>query len=185
MSKKIGIIAEDSSDIDVLTEIIAKISPKNSFTVKKFVGNGCGKLRQKCGSWANQLLDSGCEHIILVHDLDRYNENELRKNLKEKVNFPNSLIVIPIEELEAWLLSDENAIKAVFSLTKTPKKISDCEVIKSPKEYLEKLVWSLGKKRYLNTVHNKKLSAEMNLNELLRCNSYIPLHNYLTNDVFC
>lgn len=186
MSKTIGVIAEDKSDVEVVTEILAKYMARNSFSVKQFVGNGCGKVKQKCDSWARLLFRSGCEHVFLFHDLDRNNLTRLRKSLEKKLpalDFPNALIVIPIEEIEAWLLSDAQAIRHAFALTKTPKQISDCETIISPKEHLAKMVWLSERKRYLNTVHNKKISEQISLKNLKRCSSFTSLDKYLRERV--
>lgn len=183
MSKKIGIIAEDNSDIDVISEIIKKYIDDSDFTIKKFVGNGCGKLKSKCSSWASMLLKSGCDHILLFHDLDRNDEGELLKELEGKIakkDFPNSVIVIPVEEMEAWLLSDPQAIKKVFSLQKVPKINKNSEAIKSPKEHLKEVVWKCGKKRYMNTAHNKKIAKEIDVEKLKKCRSYVKLDSYIT-----
>lgn len=184
LSKKIGVIAEDNSDIEVVSEILAKYINVNDFTVKKFIGHGCGKLRNKCASWAKLLTKQGCSHILLFHDLDRHCETVLRKDLEDKIRLQgicDSIVVIPIEEMEAWLLSDPEAIKSAFSLKSKPKNISDCEAISSPKEYLRNLVWSLGRKKYLNTVHNKKIANLTSLNNLKRCRSFKVLDEYLQN----
>ncbi len=186
MSKKIGIIAEDDSDIQVVNEILSKYLSVNEYKIKKFVGNGCGKLRQKCQSWTENLFRQGCAHVLVFHDLDRNNENELRELLKKKVppsSYPNSLIVIPIEEMEAWLLSDSNALKETFSLNKKPKHIGNCESIPSPKEHIAKLIWGIGKKRYLNTAHNSKIAKYTSLGNLRRCNSFIPLDKYIQDQI--
>lgn len=186
MSKKIGIIAEDNSDILVITKIFEKYMDSSSFSIRKFVGNGCGKLRNKCGAWAKMLTNSGCEHILVFHDLDRNSERDLREDISNKINnqmFPNSIIVIPVEELESWLLSDVSAIRDVFKLEKAPSEISDCEIIKSPKEYLRDLVWKIGKKRYLNTTHNCKIANKVSIANLLRCKSYRPLDKYITENI--
>lgn len=186
MAKKIGVIAEDDSDVDVITEILAKYMAKNTFSIKKFVGNGCGKLKQKCDSWAQSLVLRGCEHVFLFHDLDRNNEKKLRKALESKLPsrlFPNSLIVIPIEEIEAWLLSDMEAIKKVFSLPKAPKAIANCEQIESPKERLAETIWHIGRKRYLNTVHNKIISQHASLDNFRRCSSFRSFDDYLIQKV--
>jgi len=186
MSKLIGVIAEDSSDVQVVNAILEKYLPSNQFSIKKFVGNGCGKLRNKCGSWAKMLAKSGCEHIIIFHDRDRSEEKEIRDILESKVRkdeFPSSIIVIPIEELEAWLLSDANAIKIVFNLRTRPKKITNCEAIESPKEFLRNLVWQIGKKRYLNTTHNKKIAEQSDITNFQRCKSYKPFDKYVRENI--
>jgi hypothetical protein len=185
MSKTIGIIAEDNSDIEVIVEILAKYLERNAFSVKHFVGNGCGKLMQKCGSWADTLTKRGCDHILLFHDLDRNSEAELRKRLVAKIapsGLERSIIVIPTEELEAWLLSDVEAIKKTFSLKKLPKRIANCEVVKSPKEHLAALVWSSDRKQYMNTVHNRRISQYTSLENLRRCSSFAAFDQYVTDN---
>lgn len=187
MSKKIGIIAEDASDIEVISEILGKYIDQCDFSVKRFVGNGCGKLRSKCKSWASLLSKSGCEHILLFHDLDRNNEVSLRKDLEGKVgkdDFPNSIVVIPIEEMEAWLLVDPVAIKTVFGLSKEPKIANQPESICSPKEYLRDIVWKTGKKRYINTAHNKKIATEISVEKFNNCKSYSKLDKYI-REIIC
>lgn len=182
MPNKIGIIAEDSSDVSVIYVILGKYLSSNDFSVKKFVGNGCGKLRNKCGAWANMLVKSGCEHILIFHDRDRNEEKAIREVLESKVckeEFPNSIIVIPVEELEAWLLADSNAIKVAFNLKNAPNQISDCEAVESPKEFLRDMVWKIGKKRYLNTTHNKKIAEQSNISSFLRCKSYKSFDKYV------
>ncbi len=182
MSKQIGLIAEDDSDVSVITEIIAKYLDRNKFSIKKFVGNGCGKLKQKCDSWVENLVKRGCHHIVLIHDLDRADEGKLRKQLLDKIGevyLDQSIVIIPIEELEAWLLAGNHAIKEVFSLEKSPVRIHNCETIESPKEHLRDLVWKMGKKRYLNTIHNIKIAEKISIHDLLRCSSFVPLDKFI------
>lgn len=186
MAIKIGIIAEDISDIQVITEILSKYLKSNSFSTKHFVGKGCGKLKNKCRAWVDNLIKQGCEHIFIFHDLDRNNEDKLRKDISEKIstlNFKNSLIVIPIEELEAWLLSDIDAIRKVFSITNVIKQPSNAEGVKSPKEHIERLVRQAANKIYINTIHNKKIASHTPLEQLKKCSSYLPLHNYIFGNV--
>ncbi|MEK6789482.1 MAG: DUF4276 family protein [Pseudomonadota bacterium] len=186
MTNSIGIIAEDVSDVEVIVEILEKYIARNTFSVKKFTGDGCGKLRSKCETWTSILFKSGCTHVFIFHDLDRNDEISLRKTLEKKVSptkYPNSLVVIPVEELEAWLLSDAAAIQKTFSLPKVPREIHDCEAVSSPKEHLEEIVWSIGKKRYLNTIHNKKISKIMSLSSLRKCRSFKDFDAYITKNI--
>jgi hypothetical protein len=187
VSKSIGVIAEDRSDVDVVSALFEKYVPKSNFTVRHFVGNGCGKLKNKCRTWTETLFQLGCEHVFLFHDLDRQIEAELRKLLEEripKLEFPTALIVIPIEEMEAWLLSDIEAIKAVFAMKAKLKRYKNCEAVNSPKEEIGRLAWNTNKKRYLNTVHNKRIAEKVSLDNLRRCPSYLPFDAYLKKNVF-
>lgn len=186
-SMKLGVIAEDKSDVEVVSAILEKYAPKNDFVVKKFVGNGCGRLRNKCRTWTETLLKGGCAHVLIFHDLDRNEEAKLFKALRDKVpvrEFPNSLIVIPIEEMEAWLLADEDAISKAFSLKQSLKRVPDPENVQSPKEEIGHIVWSAAKKRYVNTVHNVKIASVASRDNFMRCSSYAKLDEYLSNTVF-
>lgn len=186
-SKSIGVIAEDISDVEVVSLLLEKYVSKNQFAIRRFVGNGCGKLRNKCKTWAETLVRSGCEHVLVFHDLDRRNEAELRATLEKKLpkeKFPTTLIVVPIEEMEAWLLSDEDALRSVFSLKTTPKPYPNCELIQSPKEEIGRLVWTAARKRYLNTVHNQRIAEKTSLANLRRCASFLPFDQYITTNVF-
>ena len=186
---KLGILAEDASDVDVLSILLSKIDPKRVFSVRKFIGHGCGKLRHKCQSWAEQLAREGCGVVILLHDRDREDVQQLRATLE--ANFlpcpvKKHLIVIPVEELEAWLLSDQKALRAAFNLKKEPKCPNNPETVKSPKEKLAELIWrASGKnKRYINTIHNSRIAAHLQISTLRKCAAFRPLEGFwkgLTN----
>jgi hypothetical protein len=163
---KLGIIAEEQNDVDVILEISKKILGGRSVSKRSFVGHGCGKLRRKCE----------------VHDLDRKSKAELHQELTSKiklVGFSRKLVLIPTEELEAWLLSDPQAIQRCFNLSQTPKIRKNPETIASPKEYLRDLVWSLGKKKYVNTIHNVKIAKNIELGKIASCQSFMPLSDFL------
>ncbi len=186
MTNRIGIIAENNSDVEVIKEILKKYFNENTYAVKKYIGKGCGKLKQKCTAWAINLRRSGCNHIIVFHDLDENDEHSLRCSLEEKINITennNSLVVIPIKEMEAWLLTDINAIKSAFNLQKVNKPIRNCETIDSPKEFLRDIVWKTGKKRYLNTVHNVKIASFISKEKFMQCKSYHIFDKYLNEDI--
>lgn len=179
---RLGLIAEDKSDIGVMRQIAGKILPEGSFDTKHFVGEGCGKLKRKCRAWAEQLLRRGCSHIIVVHDLDDEAEKDLRKLLEDTikgVGGRGALILIPVYEIEAWLLSDSQAIKKVFSLRREPKVPASPESIRDPKAALEELVWKAEKKRYFNSVHNEPIAVAARLTKLERCSSFKPYPEFL------
>jgi hypothetical protein len=105
----------------------------------------------------------------VVHDLDRNkttmelnDENQLRARL-EKVLINNPItyksIIIPIEELEAWLLSD---------------RASNPEKIINPKNELRKL------DRNYRTADNTKIAEKITIDHIARqCPSFKPLQEFL------
>jgi len=182
MTKLVGVIAEDQSDVEVINEIIAKIAT-NSYGVKRFVGHGCGKLRAKARMWAENLYQRGCRLLIVVHDLDTSSLNALREQILAAVTpcpIPIYLVVIPIRELEAWLLADHQAIRAAFKIKASVPMIRNPEALIRPKEHLRNLVEQrLGKGSYVNTIHNKRIAEKSSVINLRRCTSFRPLECFL------
>jgi len=187
MTTRIGVIAEDISDVDVFREIVVKIA-KRDFAIRKFVGFGCGKIKRECNRWARNLKEQNCTLLVLLHDLDKNNYTDLQSNLIGALSpspIKNNIIVIPIKEVEAWLLSDEDAIRAVMNLRTKVSRVPNPENIDNPKEYLGRLIEqkSGGTKHYLNTVHNKKLASMVRLQSLERCKSFLHLEKFLLKNL--
>ena len=183
--KSIGLIVEDNSDFDSFKILIQRITNKDNIKFRKAISNGCGKLRRKAYSYAVNLHQRGCNMIIIVHDLDRNDYKLLKTELEEKIsNSPANynFICIPIEEVEAWFLSDLESIKKTFDLERIPKIKGLPETIQSPKEEIEHLVKvnSRHTKLYLNTKHNSILSQNVSLDLLYtKCKSFQELNDYL------
>lgn len=180
---KISILAEDHSDVEVISMILRKIAPMKRFSVRPFVGNGCGRLRNKCAAWSLQAEIEGCKAVIIVHDQDKKCSSELRQELEAKVKQCrriSRIIVIPVEEIEAWLLADPRALRCAFSLKKEPKCPNNPESISDPKEKLEGLVWreSSKTKRYVNAIHNVRIAKHLDIACLKKCRAFQPLEAF-------
>ncbi|MBT1071072.1 DUF4276 family protein [Pelotalea chapellei] len=189
MSKKtslVGIIAEDDSDVESIRLLIKRISGKENIGAKKFVGKGCGKIKRKCSAWANQLKQKGCGVLIVVHDLDRNQEGILRKQIIDSLvpnPFSKWLVSIPTEELEAWLLSDSNAIKDALKLRKMPDNIHHPETVISPKEHLGSIVEKCSDDTvvYINTKHNSKIVEKIDVSQIsIKCPSFVSFHDFIS-----
>lgn len=184
----IGIIAEDESDVAVLKHFASKLTSRR-FSVSKFTGKGCGPLKRKTPGWCKAFLEKGCSAIVLVHDRDRNKEDALRRDL-EKIVADLKLqkmmfVVIPCEELEAWLLSDTKALKSAMNLASIPKQILHPETIDSPKEHLSKLVHAhskLNSKRYVNSVHNLLIAKALKVTAISqRCPSFRHFESFVSS----
>jgi hypothetical protein len=174
---KMGIIAEEDSDVEVLAGITLNLLKPHSMGFPRFVGNGCGKLRRKCQGWARILVQKGCRWIVVVHDLDAYHELELRTYLTQAVEGSGakaSVVLIPKREIEAWLLYDSRAIASAFREHKSPKVPGDPESLADPKKHLRDLIWKEYRKRYLNTLHNPLIATRIDVSILRRSGSFAP-----------
>ena len=177
MSVQVGVIAEDDSDVEVLYELTCKLVRRGSFSFRHRIGHGCGKLRRKCGSWAVNLLHGGCSHLVVIHDLDEYDERQLRETLTASVSavgFVGHLVLIPVREIEAWLLTDAAALRTVFRMAREPKLPANPESVADPKKKLYSVVWKGSGKRYVNTIHNSSIAAEISIANVKRCRSFQP-----------
>ncbi len=174
---KMGIIAEDDSDVRVLREITLALLKPRTVGFSRFVGDGCGKLRRKCCAWAKNLVSQGCPWIVVVHDLDVYDEQQLRTQLTRAIapaQAKASVVLIPKREIEAWLLYDGAAIAAAFSERRHPQVPGNPESLLDPKKHLRDLIWKKYRKEYLNTVHNPLIAKHIDLRLLGRSGSFAP-----------
>jgi hypothetical protein len=181
---RVGIIAEDDSDVDAAKVLIRRVAETSSIGVKRFVGQGCGKIKRKCLSWATTLKSKGCQYLILIHDLDRNDLQQLRDHLEAAISpspIATYLICIPVEEMEAWWLSDPQAIKKALNLKVAPKVTVHPQLIASPKEHIAELVRTCSKKTkmYLNTKHNEKIAEHLDLSKARKCDSFEPFFNFV------
>lgn len=183
--KEIGLIVEDNSDFESLSILIKRLTKKDNLKFRKAIGNGCGKLRRKALMYADNLAKKGCNMVIIVHDLDRNSYAELYNELSNKMlesSAKFNFVCIPVEEIEAWFLSDLGAIKTTFNLMRLPRISGAPETITSPKEKIGELVRSNSNntKLYLNTKHNAKLSESISIERLIsKCDSFRKLNDFV------
>ncbi len=174
---KIGIIAEDESDVAVVREITLNLLKPKVVGFKRFLGGGCGKLRRKCSAWARNLVCQGCPCVVVVHDLDVHNEKQLRADLANAIKPAGAtatVVLIPRREIEAWLLYDGAAIASAFRERRPPRLPGNPESLVDPKKHLRDLIWKKYRKEYLNTVHNAVIAKEIDVLCLRDCRSFLP-----------
>lgn len=175
---KIGIIAEDESDYEVLREITLKLLlPHTNVGFKKTLARGSGSLRRKCRAYALNLVERGCPYIVVMHDLDDNQEAELRGAVQaslENVGANITVVLIPKHEIESWLMFDALAIAQAFRENVTIPLPAHPEAIINPKEHLGGLIWRYYRKRYVSPVHNPQIARNLDVTTLNRSVSFAP-----------
>lgn len=183
MPVRYGLIAEDASDILVIKELARKISGRN-ISASHFVGKGCGPIKKKAPGWCKAFAEKGCSQIVLVHDRDRHDAKKLTRELEAVLSTApqaKKVVVVPTEELEAWLLCDPNAVKVALNLRRSIKEEHHPERIPSPKEYLGLAVWRASERRvnYINAVHNPLIAEHIDVATISRkCPSFKPFSDF-------
>jgi hypothetical protein len=168
---KIGVIAEDKSDIDCLKALICRICPENKPVVKgRGVGGGGNMFNPRTMHlWIQALAEDNCRYLIVVHDLDRdkntgalNDENALRARLGQAINgcaIASRCVVVPIEEIEAWLLSDR---------------------IDKPQEVHDPKLEFTKRNRNWRSSNNAKLAQTIDIALIVqKCPSFRPLHTFV------
>lgn len=175
MATRIGLVTEDETDanaVGILVRRIAQNANVSSPGLNKYWGKGCARIRKKAEAKMAEMANSGCQAVVIVHDLDRNpqngelnNESVLRAEL-EQIAVPHKLVrhvCIPIEELEAWFWADEATVKLATHNNERARAHASPQTIKKPKEEFEKLSRGTnGKSRY-NTNKNPDLAEKLDL----------------------
>ncbi len=65
-------------------------------------------------------------------------------------------------------------------MPKKPKIPGRPELVDQPKEKLKQLVWHNCKKHYINTIHNKRIAAALEISKINVCKSFQPYPEFIT-----
>jgi len=140
---RIGIIAEDLSDIEALSYILRKINSAIVIEKTPCHGGVIPKLDHRISGLAERFDD--LKAIIVISDLDNKNCIEHLKIIKRKIptEYANlTLVQIAIQEIEAWYLAMPDSIEAAFPSLKpfpVPNHLTDN--IRDPKKELKQIFY--------------------------------------------
>jgi Domain of unknown function (DUF4276) len=158
------------------------------------------KLIGDCGRAAAQLLQDGCDRVLIIWDLypawrekkqkpcRREDRLAIHKSLEnEGVPLANTHLICITEELEAWLIADGRAVSAILSTPEHPVTIKDTknsERKANPKKYLNQLFRQHKGKPYSDLQHAEKIAQLMpDLNKINRCSSFMRFADKLTGGI--
>lgn len=178
MTMTLGMIVEGASDYDVLNTLLGRMC-RTRYRVLRVLSRGCGKLRTKGEAFARDLKVRGCSALVVAQDLDDQDFSVLSDSLTcltEAVHFDKKCIVIPIREIEAWLLSDEYGIRAAFpSLRKVPAATPSPEGVLDAKGRLYDIVLAASNKRleYACSSDNVRIAKNVDIEKIrAKCPSF-------------
>lgn len=89
----------------------------------------------------------------------------------------NYCALVPVQELEAWFLSDLNAVKKIFRNLNLNPDYPQPELLNNPKEILRHRLKGLKPvPKYVNGIHNPQIASSLDIDVVLRkCRSFSPL----------
>lgn len=141
---KIGIVAEGlpNSDAQIISELVKKILPEGPSFISRPGGSRGNVIKKYCG-WLEEFRNEKVDKALVIIDQDMSCLKALVEKLQEKIkgrkyNFQVKFHVIK-EEIETWLLSDEQAISRVVERN-IPRVNETLEDIQQPKEKLKDIL---------------------------------------------
>ncbi len=177
-----AVLGEDRSDAETLQVLIRGLANNPRLPVKLKGYDGCGGLLRKGHRDLDEFARQGCDRFVIAYDADRDPPTLRYESARAQILAPSRIaaaaccIVVPVQELEAWLLADLPAVVKVLPGWR-PDPVANPERIQDPKEHLEKLSRdSQHRPRYSHALHNPRLAANLDLTVVERkCPSFAPL----------
>ncbi|MBM4294476.1 MAG: DUF4276 family protein [Deltaproteobacteria bacterium] len=174
-----GILVEGYKDKSVIEALVSKIYPQNNCLC--FPYGGKQRLMEKFPGYLECFKYSDVNKALITRDKDSQCAKELAARIHEKQQnrnypFPVKFCLIK-EEIEAWLLADENAISEVVG-EKVSRINENLEDIKHPKEKLQNI---LSKSNISFTPEIlRKIAEAADLRKVeYRCPSFRRFRDYL------
>lgn len=193
---KYGILGEDKSDANTLKVLVRRLheAARKNRTEERLIiktknYHGWSELCRKGARNIRLLATLGCRRFIVCVDADGPTPNERRKLVQREVigkagiSLPLCLIV-PVQELEAWIVADIEGAAPKVILSWNPGRIRHPESQDSPKEHLRRLSRDphTKKARYNEVLHNERLAEYLRLEKIeSKCPSFAPLAEFVQN----
>jgi hypothetical protein len=182
-----GIIGEDESDARTLKELVHCLANDRSLKIKTKGFEGCGQMLRRGAGQIKLFAQLGLTRFIVAYDADGHDPRDRYDEVMAKVIRPSGVqtgycVLIPVQEIEAWILADIESVSNVFSSWHPDPITQDPEKIENPKEFLEKRSRDSRKRPvYDHSTHNEKVARHLNL-EIVRkrCPSFAPLVKFVT-----
>jgi hypothetical protein len=181
-----GIIGEAGSDAETLKVLIRRLANNSSLTILVKDYDGCGEILAKGARQLRTFSELGCNRLVVCHDADGPDPAPKRREINDKVVIPSGCerccIVIPVHEIEAWILADIDKVGNRIAKSWNPKPfVGNPEAEVKPRKTLERMsIDSKQKPRYSHTSDNPGVALYLDLDRVRqRCPSFGPLMDFV------
>jgi len=184
-----AILGEHQSDAETIAVFVRRLLDDERLPVIRRGYHGSGELCRKGARDLRAIQSQGsATRFIVCHDADGPDPSINHERVRREVVVPSGIkhhlcILVPVQELEAWILADETALSSIFTGWK-PKSVDFPESKVNPKEHLEKSSRTKNRKaRYSHATHNPRVAKYLNLEVVARkCPSFVPLREFVAKD---
>ncbi|WP_170940072.1 DUF4276 family protein [Vibrio cholerae] len=196
-----ALISEDSSDATCLQVLIRRIEDekyngnvRNRTKVIKKGYTGCAEMLRKGTAQLKSNIQMGAKFLIICIDQDSFSKAERINLVNDKVISNLNLnanikiqIIVPTEELEAWILADPSCLTKVFSSWRNPPDYPRPESVSQPKEILIRAsrdVNNRSRPLYSNATHNEKLFEKIDISLIRKkCPSFDEFYTFVYTNI--
>ena len=188
------VIAEDDSDFNCLQILIRNLAKNQSISIKGEGFGSCSVMLSK-GARVLNLWDKNEDYrkFIICYDRDKETAQKRYEEVVTKVIKPSGIkkhenlicILIPTEEIEAWILADIKAVSKVIPSWQPKDEYPNPEDIKDPKETLIRLSRiNKPKPLYSHNTHNEQVMKHIDLEMVKKkCPSFAELAEFVESDI--
>lgn len=180
-----ALLGEDDSDAEMLKVLVRRLVGSHGLRIRAKGFGGCGKLLNDGARELRNFRRLNYTRFVVCHDADRNDPDAVRQTVEERVvrpaRFaPDCCIVVPVQEIEAWILADLAKVSLVLTGWR-PEPIAHPESVPDPSEHLEKLSRdSQRRSRYRCRIHNARIAEHLDLEEVARkCPSFRVLRDFV------
>ena len=189
-NSKYAILGEDRSDVEMIDALVRRISITPNASVFKKGYQGGPELLAKGALQIRAYNDLGANRFIICYDADNGSPANRYSEIIHRVVKPSNVsgifcALVPIQEIEAWILADLAAVSRVHTSWKAKQNFSSPENINNPKEVLIEMTQRHNlKPLYNNKVHNPQVAKHLSLQQLAtKCPSSLPLFELVHNGI--
>jgi hypothetical protein len=171
----------------MLRTIVRRLRDDDRLPVKGRGFSGAGNLLN-CGAAELRFLSrAGCVKLIVCYDADGRDPAARRDEVIRKIVKPSGVgdccVVIPVQEIEAWILADLDCLTKIFKFKVwNPKPYDSPELVPKPSDELIRYCRELKPipREYLKTAHNPRAAEHLDFVVVRRkCPSFRVLQDFV------